>query len=317
MATSKVTNLASALYRYHYGVGIHTIRLFRRFGRWLGRITAPARRVCRYIWRRRVVLPVHRLGRRIRNVWGQMRPAGQLLKENFKKNPLSVIPCFFRLCRSAVRHYWDELTAVGRLAGPVAAATVLTATILAWVNTDFCLNLTYQNENLGVVENAAVYDRGAALARGRVINADNSFVVDDVPTLIDHVHGSFAKGRMIRSDLTSEDCYIAKLDGCFAHGETLKKARAAVQEKLFDDMPEEYRIAAFVQAFPDPKKPVDNRELFDWHHRLTGSCEMGRKAFVKDRGLSLDGETTVEEFIRLTENAYGGATIRRLKEAYR
>ena len=183
MATSKVTNLASALYRYHYGVGIHTIRLFRRFGRWLGRITAPARRVCRYIWRRRVVLPVHRLGRRIRNVWGQMRPAGQLLKEHFKKNPLSVIPCFFRLCRSAVRHYWDELTAVGRLAGPVAAAAVLTATILAWVNTDFCLNLTYQDENLGVVENAAVYDRGAALARGRVINADNSFVVDDVPTL--------------------------------------------------------------------------------------------------------------------------------------
>lgn len=148
-------------------------------------------------------------------------------------------------------------------------------------------------------------------------NGQTVYMVDDVPTLIDHVHGSFAKGRMIRSDLTTEDCYIAKQDGHFAHGETLKKARAAVLEKLFDDMPEEDRIAAFVQAFPDPKKPVDNGELFDWHHRLTGSCEMGRKAFVKDRGLSLDGETTVEEFIRLTENAYGGETIRRLKEAYR
>jgi len=43
----------------------------------------------------------------------------------------------------------------------------------------------------------------------------------------------------------------------------------------------------------------------------------GRNAFVKDRGLTLDGETTVTEFIRLTENAYGGSTIKALKKAYK
>jgi hypothetical protein len=37
---------------------------------------------------------------------------------------------------------------------------------------------------------------------------------------------------------------------------------------------------------------------------------------VKDRGLTLDGETTVTAFIELTQNAYGGSTIRKLAEHY-
>ena len=28
-------NLGTALYRYHYGLGLHAVRLLRRTGRWL------------------------------------------------------------------------------------------------------------------------------------------------------------------------------------------------------------------------------------------------------------------------------------------
>ena len=183
MATNREYRPASAFYRFHYGLGLHTVRLFRRLRRSWRRRTAPLRRVCRYVWRRRVVLSAHRLGRRFRNLWHQMRPAGYHLKDAFKKNPWQVVPAFFGLCRSAVRHYWDELTGLGRFLGPLTAAAVLAVTIVAWVHTDFCLQLTYQGNDLGLVESAAVYDEGASLARGRVINADNSFEVDEVPTL--------------------------------------------------------------------------------------------------------------------------------------
>ena len=44
---------------------------------------------------------------------------------------------------------------------------------------------------------------------------------------------------------------------------------------------------------------------------------MGRKAFIEERGLTLDGETTVREFIDLTKNAYGGAVIRAMSEKYK
>jgi hypothetical protein len=82
-------------------------------------------------------------------------------------------------------------------------------------------------------------------------------------------------------------------------------------------MPEDDRIAEFIKTHPDKDKAYPNQDLFDWHHRLTGSCMAGRNAFVKDRGLTLDGETTVAAFIELTKNAYGGSTIRKLEKAYK
>ena len=147
------------------------------------------------------------------------------------------------------------------------------------------------------------------------INGNTVYRVDNVPTLIDHVHGNIARGRILLSDLTLSPCYVVKSGNLFAHGETLREAMQALNEKLFEDMPVEERIKAFIKAFPsDGKYPV--KAFFDWHNRLTGSCEMGRKAFARDHGIDIEnGEMTVDEFIRLTRNAYGGEVIRELEEA--
>lgn len=170
------------LYRYHYGVGIHTARLLRMLWRRTERLTRPLRRFLRYVWVRRVVLPVHRFVHRQRILGRRMKPAFHQLGEAAKKNVLSIFPCFWHLCRSAVKNYWEELTSLGRLVGPVVAGVALAVTLGIWTRMDFCLTVTYQGKVIGLVESAAVYDRGAALARGRVINADDSFEVDAVPT---------------------------------------------------------------------------------------------------------------------------------------
>ena len=147
------------------------------------------------------------------------------------------------------------------------------------------------------------------------INGNRIWMIDDQQTIIDCVRGNVAKGGMLRSDLTIMPCYIVKQDGLFAHGATLRDAMDALRDKLFEDMPEDERIQAFVDAH-EPGKAYPNQDLFDWHHRLTGSCLAGRTAFVQSHGLSLGGETTVEEFIRLTEHDYGGEIIRKLKPFY-
>ena len=145
----------------------------------------------------------------------------------------------------------------------------------------------------------------------------NVYQIDDVPTLIDHVHGNAAKGRILRDDLTTEVCYIAKQGSLFAHGKTLRKAMDALRDKLFEDMPEEERIAEFVKAH-EWGKQYPSADYYGWHHRLTGSCDMGRSEFAKRHGYKLtdDELLTVEEFINLTENSYGGSVIRKLREAY-
>ena len=141
------------------------------------------------------------------------------------------------------------------------------------------------------------------------------FQIDDVPTLLDRIKGNIAKGRMLMDDFTTKACFVVKNGGLFAHGDTLRQAMEALNDKLFEDMPEEERIEAFVKAH-EGGKAYPNADFFDWHHKLTGSCEAGRKAFAQNHGVNMSGSMTVEAFIALTERDYGGVTIRKLKPFY-
>ena len=144
------------------------------------------------------------------------------------------------------------------------------------------------------------------------LNEEIVVLVDEVPTIIRSICGNVARGAIVQSDLTLRDCWIVKQDGFFAHGDTLRGAMEAMRDKLMEDMPEDERIDAFLRE-TNRKKPYPAQYFYDWHHRLTGSCDMGRKAFAKDHGIDLkDGTMTLHEFLELTKNAYGGEVIRRV-----
>ena len=171
--------------------------------------------------------------------------------------------------------------------------------------------------------NGIGYGRGYGFCSGTGYGTDDGYDIqsycgrtvyriDDMQTLLYHVHGNIAKGAILQSDLTLKPCYVVKSGNLYAHGETLREAQAALQDKLFEDMPVEERIKAFLAEFkPGINYPV--KEFYDWHHRLTGSCEMGRKAFAKEHGIDIEHDMmTVEKFIQLTKNAYGGDVIKEI-----
>ena len=159
------------------------------------------------------------------------------------------------------------------------------------------------------------YGYGSGYGYGiSILNGERVYQIDDVPTLIDSVSGNFAKGRILQNDLTTRPCYIAKVGKYFAHGDTLHEAMADAQEKYNEHSPLTERIADFNREFPNRDVKVDAARLFEWHHVLTGSCLAGRKAFCEGRGLDYEnGHYTVNEFIRLTRNAYGGEAIEELE----
>ena len=164
------------------------------------------------------------------------------------------------------------------------------------------------------------YDDGSGYGDGygskiKSIDDQKVFDIDCVPTIVSQAAGQYAKGFILNGDLTRTPCYIAKCGNFFAHGETLKDAFRDAREKYEENAPLEERIARFNALFPDNDKPVSGRELFSWHHILTGSCLMGREQFCRERGLDIDAEYTVAEFIRLTEHAYGSDAIKKLKES--
>ena len=160
---------------------------------------------------------------------------------------------------------------------------------------------------------------GSGYGDGRnieVIKGQNIHRIDSIPTIIDSVHGNFAKGRILCDDLTMKPCFIAKCGYYFAHGDTIEDAFRDAREKYEENTPLEERIAKFNETYPDRDLPVSAKELFSWHHILTGSCLTGRKHFCQERGINVDtDEFTVNEFISLTRDSYNGSVIRQLEES--
>lgn len=163
------------------------------------------------------------------------------------------------------------------------------------------------------------WDSGSGWGEGsgegvKSFNSAAVYMIDDVPTIVTAVFGNTAKGYILRDDLTLEPCYVSKAGNHLAHGKKLEEAVADAREKLFYDMPEDERIEAFLAAHERGVK-YPAQDFYDWHHRLTGSCRMGRDEFVRSHGIDLEnGMYTVEEFIAITRNSYGGAVIARLED---
>ena len=145
------------------------------------------------------------------------------------------------------------------------------------------------------------------------INGYPVCLIDDIYTVVYQLHGDIAKGAILSEDLSLEPCYVVKRDGVFAHGVTLHEAQEALISKLFDTLPEAERIEAFCEEFKNPDAVYPVRTFFEWHHRITGSCEAGRRAFAKDHALDIEnGTMSVWEFLNITKDAYGGSTIRKV-----
>lgn len=146
-------------------------------------------------------------------------------------------------------------------------------------------------------------------------NGKTVYQIDDVPTIISRVYGNVAKGYILNNNLTLSPCYIAKGQNMFAHGETLRKAVEALQEKIYANMDSDTVIEMFLNEFNDSNKKYPAHDFYIWHNRLTGSCEMGRKKFISDHGYDINNDTfTVQEFINITKNDFGGDVIRKLEK---
>ena len=164
------------------------------------------------------------------------------------------------------------------------------------------------------------YGSGDGNGYGDGINSYNGhevYIIDGMQTIIYSVHGNIARGATINSDLTLANCYIAKYEDYFAHGETAKRAILDAQAKAYQDKPIEERIDLVLGKYPDVDVPIEHSALFSLHNFLTGSCLFGRKEFAKEHLLDPEhGAMTMRDFINLTKGAYGGDNIRQLADAY-
>ena len=147
-------------------------------------------------------------------------------------------------------------------------------------------------------------------------NDEKVITIDGLQTIINHIKGNVAKGGILNGDFTTTPCFVVKGNGYFAHGETVREAFNALQSKIFENMDPEEAIESFMEKFEKNKK-YPCKDFYEWHHYLTGSCEMGRKSFMQNKEITFDDSFTVDEFIEICENDYGSEIIKQLKERWK
>ena len=149
----------------------------------------------------------------------------------------------------------------------------------------------------------------------KLFNDEFVYLIDGVQTIISTIKGNLARGFILNSDLTLLPCYICKNERYFAHGKTLKEAKQALRKKILENMNTDETIEQFLSTFEKEKK-YPAKDFYEWHHYLTGSCEMGRKSFMQDRNITFDDMYTVDEFIDICKDSFGNEAILKLKEKW-
>lgn len=148
-------------------------------------------------------------------------------------------------------------------------------------------------------------------------NRDEVFYIDGIPTIIKRItcKKNIACRFILNGDFTLTKCFVAKCGNYFAHGEALKEAVLTARQKRWGNMDIESAIEEFCKEFK-PNKKYKCSEFFEWHNYLTGSCKMGRETFMKNHDIKMNDKFTVDEFMELTINDYGGEIIGQLKERW-
>ena len=150
------------------------------------------------------------------------------------------------------------------------------------------------------------------------LNGQFIYSIDGLETIIISVRNNIAKCYLVHKDLSLTPCYVAKAENIFAHGSTIKKATSSLQEKLLQILTVEDRIVKFKEVFADIHLKYAASSFYDWHHFLTGSCDLGRKSFIKDKNINLETDLfTISEFINLTITSYGSNIIQKLTDSYK
>lgn len=160
---------------------------------------------------------------------------------------------------------------------------------------------------------------GSGRGDGLILKLSGKHVyrIDGLMTVFERITGNYARISILREDMTLQPGWLCKRRNYFAHGNSLREAKASLEAKLLQDMPIADRVSLFKSNFAPDEKYLAHK-YFDWHFKLTGSCEMGRKEWVKSKGIDLNNDQfTPLEFCEMVKEEYGSYVIEELIEEYR
>lgn len=134
-------------------------------------------------------------------------------------------------------------------------------------------------------------------------------------THIDEMSDTEARGFYLGRTGRKIPFFALKAGNQIGIGCSYAHAADALMFQQMHKIPVDQRISDFVKTHKSHELyTVEN--LWDWHRKLTFSCYSGGEEFRDSHGLKMDTIMSVQHFILITENYFGGEIIRQLKPHY-
>ncbi len=166
-----------------FTVGVRSIRCLRMVRRFTRSLWVPiARAVYRALdWL--LLRHCRAVCEECRHIREDFRKTRRYVKETPREKRGQAVLRFLMLPILAVRRHKKTVATVFNYTLPVCGVIVLLLTVQFWDGAQFALALEYNGTPIGYIADEGVYADAATIVRGAVINADDSFVVEQAPTM--------------------------------------------------------------------------------------------------------------------------------------
>lgn len=135
-------------------------------------------------------------------------------------------------------------------------------------------------------------------------NDKQVFVVQGYVLYVEHIKEPWVKAKIIKNDLTTQDCYIGKINNHIAISNSIRGVLDKLQKQIRTSTNIEKDIAkAFVYAHPGYDNLYNWGEMVFWHSLDKTSCSNGRQRFSEFANKNFESMATPRELIKHMKNS--------------
>lgn len=232
MSQKKTTVGLVRLSRTLYLVGIQSMRILKRWKRRTARFLRPVGRFLSRVWQATGGRWVGKLLREMRSVREGFSIAGKRLKTAKEKGALPVVKESFSVAGKGVIRHRNIWCTFLNIAAPVAAICVLLATVRYWNSLEFGLNLTYNGEMIGTIENEKVFEQATEMVSQRMVHdaSEQNESVSMTPVFSLTVSGSESytvADAVCNKIIEQSDGIIEEATGLYIDGELIGAVKSS------------------------------------------------------------------------------------------
>ena len=148
-------------------------------------------------------------------------------------------------------------------------------------------------------------------------NGNKVYHINGYTLYISNIHKPLALAKIIKNDLTTQNCYIGKINDNIVIAPSIREVLNLMRNEISITDNNDNDIAeAFVYMHPYYEKEYDWEEMVFWHSLSEFSCADGRRRFSENAEKENGSTATPKELIHFMKQTRAHKIAKKMEEIY-